>query len=360
MLKFRSPILLFLLFFVFGFQHFTNAQGLPSGSGGVKSDRDFSFVPIPYINYSRSVGFSMGAIPMAMYNLSKKDTISPSSISGLIGMYTTNDSWFLMGFNRFYLKEDTWRVTAAGGLGSINFQFFLDAPIGGYIDYNTQADFVFLEVQRKIKGKLYGGVHYVYTKFNSALKEGPEGSKKTTQNGVGFKFSFDKRNDVYYPTSGMISEIDWNSYPSFLSNDSHANKVEISHNQYWKIKDRRDVLAARFYTGFGIGDLVFEQQFIVGREDIRGYSQGKFRGNGMIALQGEYRFNFHEKLGAVGFFGLASVFDGINEVDNETILPGFGCGLRYLVFPKNKMNAGIDIAKGKDDWGFYFRVGEAF
>ncbi len=35
-------------------------------------------------------------------------------------------------------------------------------------------------------------------------------------------------------------------------------------------------------------------------------------------------------------------------------------GFRFNVFPENHMNIGIDGAVGKDDWGIYFRIGEAF
>ena len=33
---------------------------------------------------------------------------------------------------------------------------------------------------------------------------------------------------------------------------------------------------------------------------------------------------------------------------------------RYMAFPENKMNVGLDFAAGKDDWGIYFRIGESF
>ena len=134
---------------------------------------------------------------MAMYKLNPKDTVSPASISGLLGMYTTNDTWFAMFFQRFYLQEDNWRLTAAGGLGSINFQFFLDLPMGGYVDYNTQADFLFLEGQRRIIGKLYLGAHYTYTTFNTTFGSDTTANLGETKlHGMGLKLSYDKRYEV--------------------------------------------------------------------------------------------------------------------------------------------------------------------
>ena len=80
----------------------------------------------------------------------------------------------------------------------------------------------------------------------------------------------------------------------------------------------------------------------------------------MIAVQGEYRWNPHKKIGAVGFLGVATILESINESDNGKLLPGIGAGFRYLVIPEYKMRAGFDVAVGQDDWGFYFRIGEAF
>ncbi|MFY0626936.1 MAG: BamA/TamA family outer membrane protein [Reichenbachiella sp.] len=340
----------------------TFAQGIPGGGGGsgskLDSTKNFNFMAVPYLNYSRSLGASFGAVPMAMYKVNKNDTISPASMSGMVGMYTTNKTWFAMFFQKLYLKEDAWRVTAAGGLASVNFQFYLE-PINGFVGYNTNASFLYFDVQRKVIEDLYVGVHYSLTSANTMLDSIPDINTDTKLQGTGILSALDKRNDVYYPTNGSLSNIKWSSFPDFLNNENVSNKIEIDHNQFIAMADN-DVLALRAKGGFGLGELAFEQQFIVGQADIRGYSEGKFRGDNMAAIQGEYRMNFENKFGLVGFFGLATIWGAINEEDNGKILPGGGAGFRYNIFPKYHMNVGMDAAIGKDDWGIYFKIGEAF
>jgi outer membrane translocation and assembly module TamA len=124
------------------------------------------------------------------------------------------------------------------------------------------------------------------------------------------------------------------------------------------VRNDRDVVAARVFVG--LGDLAFNQQFIVKGKNIRGYTQGAFRGNYLLALQGEYRFNFHRRWGAVGFAGVATVFDAINESVNGKLLPGVGTGIRFSAFPETNFSVGIDVAAGIEDWGIYFQIGEAF
>ena len=355
--------LVLLLIFISSLNSNVNSQGVHSGGSNSSelNDKIFSIVPVPYINYSRTLEFAVFDITMAMYKLNPADTISPASITGLLGVYTTNDTWFGMFFQRFYLRQDNWRITAAGGFGSINFKFYLDAPLSGFINYNTQANFLFGEVQRRVFKNLYAGINYTFTKFDTRFDtELPINPDETSLHGIGIKLAFDDRDDVYYPRKGNFTEADFISYPEVLKNDFVSNKIEVKHNMYFSIREDSDVLAGRLYGGIGIGDLSFEQQFIVGRQDIRGYTQGAYRGDQLLAIQGEYRWNFHDKLSAVGFAGIATVFDSINEDDNGLLLPGIGTGIRYNIFPKYHMNAGIDIAAGKDDWGIYFKVGEAF
>jgi len=355
--------LIFLFLFI---SNLINAQDISMGgskggkAGGNDSlDKNFTFLPLPYINYNRSTGFSIGAIPMAMYKLNREDTISPASISGLVGVYTTNKTWFAMFFQQLYFKEDTWRITSAGGLGSYNFQFFIDYPYNTYIDYSTDMVFFYLNVNRKLFAELYGGIHYTYMKFDTRIADLPT-SKETEQHGTGIILSYDERSDVYYPRKGFISNANWSTYPAFMGNPDPSNKIDIDHNHFFSSRKDKDVIALRAKIGVGLGNLAFEQQFIIGRNDIRGYTEGKYRGNQMLAIQGEYRWNFYKKMSAVGFFGLASIFSSNNSSQNGEILPGIGCGLRYTVAEEYHMNVGFDIAVGKDDWGFYFRVGEAF
>jgi hemolysin activation/secretion protein len=145
-----------------------------------------------------------------------------------------------------------------------------------------------------------------------------------------------------------------------LDNKFVSQKLELDYNHFIEMKNEKDVVAMRLYGGLGLGDLNFNQQFVVGRNDIRGYTQGKYRGNQILALQTEYRWNPFKKLGFVGFAGIASVFNAINDTDSGKLLPGAGAGIRYMVIPKNKMNVGMDIAFGDGDWGLYFKIGETF
>ncbi len=124
--------------------------------------------------------------------------------------------------------------------------------------------------------------------------------------------------------------------------------------------NNNNILAFRGHAKFGLGALNFERQVVIGGKDIRGYSDGKYRGDGIFALQGEYRLNFNNHMGIVGFLGAATIFGSTNEEFNGKLYPGIGMGYRYTIFKEDNFNIGLDGALGKDDWGIYFRIGESF
>ena len=345
-----------------------HSQGIPSaGAEGedMLGEKNFAFLPIPYLNYDRSLGFQAGALPLGMYRVNPEDTVSPASITGLFGMYTSNESWFTLFFQQFYLNEDKWRITAAGGYGSVNFQFYMQSPINRFIDYNTAASFLYGLVQRRIVKNLYGGFHYVYVEFKTVFEDGEVKleSPSVFLNGVGADISFDSRSDVYYPRDGILSNVMYTSFPDFLDNVFESQKIDFDINKYWSVRHDKDVLAGRLFLGSGIGELSFQQQYVVGLNDfgdIRGYTQSTYRGDQLYALQSEYRWNYHKTLSQVFFLGVATVQGSFNEEHNGKILPGIGTGFRVNVAPQYHMNVGMDVAAGIDDWGIYFRIGEAF
>lgn len=323
--------------------------------------RNIDFNVMPYVSYNRTLDFMFGAIPMMMYKLNKADTISPKSLSGISAIYTTNKSYFISSFNKWYFDEDRWRIQAFLMTGNKNAQFYVDdLNVSDFYDYGTKMSIVNFSVQRRIIKGLYAGVGYSYSHYDTNYQDDIQPSSVTHTNGLQLVTLYDTRDAVYYPTKGDKIRLRWLTYPTWFGNDVSANKIFSEYNKYFPMRNGTDVLAARFAGKFGLGNIAFEQQVTIGGEDIRGYSEGKYRGDGLMDLQGEYRYNFNKKMGLVGFAGIATIYGSDTESFNWKIYPGAGVGYRYRAFKNEKFNVGLDGAVGKGDWGIYFRIGEAF
>jgi outer membrane protein assembly factor BamA len=316
---------------------------------------------MPYMSYNRNLDFMIGVIPMGMYRINPSDTISPKSLSGLAAVYTTNGSYFISVFNKIYLDEDKWRITAFAMTGDRNSQFYMDdMEDPGFYDFGTETTYAMVGFQRQVFSDFYAGFNYSYAHHYTVYEDDVQEPSTVKTNGLQFTTLYDNRNSVYYPTSGVKTNLKLISFPTWFGNEVQAQKISAEFNEYFPMRNGHDVLAARFAGKFGLGDIAFEQQVTLGGKDIRGYSQGKFRGDGLMAVQGEYRYNFKEGMGLVGFFGLGTIYGSDTEDFNWKLYPGAGVGYRYGAFKSVKFNIGLDAAVGKDDWGIYFRIGESF
>jgi len=334
-----------------------NAQRLKSKPG-----KHFEFVPAPLISYNRSIGFVFGAAPMAMYSLDTTDTISPRSISALAGFYSSSGTWMGATFHKLYVEQDRWRLLFGGGLASVNFQTYVSGSFNDMLGYHTGTYFVIVEAQRQIVPHWYGGARIVLSQAQTVFDQGIVDTIVDDYRTLGFVTVYDNRDEQYYPRSGSNTELRADLIPEWLGNDKTGTKITASLNYYIPNRDDEDVIALRAMLGTGVGnDLPFAYEFIVGKgRDIRGYTQGEYRGNSMTAAQGEYRMHIDGPWGAVGFAGIATIFGSATPDQNGTLLPSVGLGLRFLVFEQNTMNIGLDGAVGRNDWGIYFHIGEAF
>lgn len=335
-----------------------------------------TFAAIPIINYNSTFGFMGGAMGAMYYKLNKQDTISPSSSTMLFGMYSTSKTYFAMGLQQMYFNEDKWRAKFGIGRGDIFFQYFQGLPSMGnfgaynedgiWVDFKTTMNFLLLEVSRLVIKDLYVGVETMINKANTDYDitnpaTGENFTSTAQMNSVGYTLLYDSRNNVNNPTKGFFIQYKNRFVREAFGASENFNRFEIAANNFWDIgNNHKSILVSRVFANISAGDVPFEGENVVGRDDIRGYSEGKYRGNQVYTIQAEWRQKVYKKLGMVGFLGVASAVNQINEIPKSELLPGGGVGIRYLMIPGEKINVGFDVGVGKEDWSLTFRIGETF
>lgn len=352
---------LFLILFSFSAPLFSQAE-----EESEEKQKKIKIAGVPYVNYSRTVGFSYGLLGAAFYKLNANDTISPSSSTTVAGIYSTSESYIGIGIQQFYFAEDRWRAKLSGGVGNGNLQVYQNFYAGGtFIDYSTKVRFLLGEVARRVAPDLYvglsGGIANARTEFDLDL---PFTERRPTIdipiNYVGTFIQSDSRNNVNYPNIGHNITASFKTAGEWLGNESGFNQLELTYDLYKPLKSGRDIFLARYYSISSFGDVPFVGQNTVGGDNIRGYSEGKYRDDQLYSMQAEYRHNFMPKFGMVFFGGFATVVPEISEIFEHDFLPGIGTGVRYLLLPKEKINIGVDVAVGRDDWSLSFRISDAF
>jgi len=333
------------------------------------SSKKVKLAAIPLINFNRTIGFGAGAMLSAFYKMNEKDTISPTSSTGLVGMYTTNKTYFLVLYQQMYLNQDRWRIKAAVGTGNINFQYYQEISsmgTGGFVDFNTNMNFAYGEVKRKVYKKFYAGgfgcISMAKTTYDIPNPiTGQDIVDKRSMNNIGYILSYDTRDNQMNPYKGFKFNWKHSFFEEWLGSGNDFGKLNLAFTKFLTLNENiKKILVIRATTTISYGDVPFQGQNVVSGDDIRGYTNGRYRNNVLYATQAEYRWNFYKKWGAVGFLGMATVTDKVTDLNGMPFLPGAGLGIRYKMIPSERINVGIDVAAGKDDWGIYFRIGDTF
>jgi outer membrane protein assembly factor BamA len=342
-----------------------------TGSHPGKEGKRVNTAAIPIVTYNRSFGMQFGAMVNLYYDLNKRDTVSPASSTSFFGSIFTNKTFFTGLFNRFHFGEDRWRLKSAIGYGNIRFQTFVEYPeglpqvwaadsSGLFIDYSTQLAFIYGEISRQVAGDLYMGVRLTYSYVNTEFEAALVPDEVLNLFGMGLVLEYDHRDNVFSPTKGFHARARNFSFYKKLGSSNTYHRVNFEANKYFQLGERSTLLA-RLYGAFTVGDSIpFNGKNVVGRDDLRGYTDGRYRANQVYDLQSEYRRTLRGRWGMVAFAGVALATDDRHGNNYSGLLPAAGAGLRFKMIPSRNINIGIDGALGKNDWGIYFRIGEAF
>lgn len=304
--------------------------------------------------------------------MSKKDSISPPSMSFVQGMYFQNNTWWLALLQENYFNQDKFRSRLLLFTTSVNFQFYTDNFLPNFpstvVPYNTRTTSIQASFSTKIFKNAFLGPIYTYGRndfsfdqdaLNQILELRNIGEFVTS--GIGLTFDYDTRDNIFSTTKGMYLNAYSLSYFEGIGSDAEFTGLFLEYSFFHTLNDKM-ILASKANAATLFGAVPFSEQNVMGFggtrfQDLRGYNKGQFRGDQMYMIQAELRWRFYKKWGTNLYCGVGTAFSADQTIPT---LPAGGVGLRYLASKKYNINVGIDYAWGKDDDGIYFLIGEAF
>ena len=188
---------------------------------------------------------------------------------------------------------------------------------------------------------------------------GEQGSRSV---GLQFGMLYDSRNNILTASNGWYAEFAHGTYrKSFGSiSDFTLTRLDIRHF-LTPFKNRSDVLAFQFKSQFSSGDVPVLELSMLGSDEImRGYYEGRYTDNHLIAFQTEYRRQIKGAVGMVAFASFGDVSSTIQGFDITKFRPTIGIGFRYLLDPVESLNLRMDWGVARDANNFYLNVAESF
>ena len=101
------------------------------------------------------------------------------------------------------------------------------------------------------------------------------------------------------------------------------------------------------------GDVPFyELPFI----SLRGIPALRYQDNNVITVETEWRWQFIRRWSLLGFIGAGEAADSYKNIGKDIKVAGGG-GFRYLLARDYGLHAGVDIARGPEQWAWNITIG---
>jgi outer membrane protein assembly factor BamA len=211
-----------------------------------------------------------------------------------------------------------------------------------------------------VRLKLQNVFRVATTAGGSIETEQPPGYDGGLSFGIGPAFSLDTRDNPLNPQRGSYLSLSGLGFGRYLGSDFGFTRSEIDLRKYLR-PWQKHVLALQAYALLQTGTPPLRLLALVGGDQImRGYYQGRYRDQNLMAVQAEYRLPLIWRFGLTAFVGAGEVWRWGTPYQTQVFKYTTGGGVRFLMDKKDKVNLRIDFAVGNHTTGFYVAFGEAF
>jgi len=324
------------------------------------------FVPVvlPISNPTIGVGLAGGILYMHPNKSGNED--SPTSTSGVFGMYTDSKSWAAGGFHDGYYLDDRIRFRVPAAYAEFNVKYYgvgQDSPLrDNPIDYSGDGEIFIPRVsfELPLENWFFGGQYRlinIQTIFdeNDQEEELPEDAGARRTAGIGLVTLFDSRDSNLWPSKGNWLDFTATFNGEYVGGDYEYQKYEAKWAQYFSFM--KYFIAVYRIDGQLVGG---EAPFWdLSRIRLRGFAGGEYLDNAALTVQAELRWNIYRKWTVLAFGGSGRIADAIEDIgDADDNLAG-GAGFRYMLVEEQKLMLGIDVAyTDTAEVAVYFQVGD--
>lgn len=340
---------------------------------------------LPVISVSPETSFRFGVSPVFLF---RKKGVTPETQLSSIRVplsYTLNNQFKAKLSLSYYSNSNENEVFILAEWFHFPLLFFgignetLKSDEEIYTTQTVEASITYLRLVAKY---FYIGLGYRY--FNSDIVSVEDngllsqpgvipGNTGSVISGFNINLRYDSRDNALNPSKGFYGDVKLANYEPWSGSEFDFTRLDIDIRKYFH-PFHKHVLAVQLLLTDIWGNPSFEAMALLGGKMImRGYYEGRYRDNSLYAAQMEYRLPlvrsewndsrekipFKERWGLVGFIGLGDVAPSFSQFE-KTVKPSMGIGIRYLVLPRERINARIDFAFGGQIPGIYFGIREAF
>lgn len=329
-----------------------------------KKPKNLLLFPIPVSSPTFGTGLILGGAYFYPQTEAQKEA-QPASFTGAAGGYTSNESWFGGVMQQNYWKEDKWRFTGIAAYMDLKLELISTSPEiedGKSVDWLLDGTFLQGRLSRNLWSDWYLGLTVRYLDITQTIgqqieDEGFNLSSTIKSPGVGLNLDYDTRDMPTNPYGGRYLEL-----RAMHSNQS--NSEADTYQSYYARFRSYHALSDSMVLAWEVNGCLKSGQVPLWdtcRLGLRGFSATDYLSKQSIYGQAEMRWRFHKRWGMVAFAGAGRVNDAYGGLGEDSTVPSYGAGIRFMVLESQRINVRVDYARsdnGNEAW--YLSVTEAF
>lgn len=317
--------------------------------------RKNKFLPIVIPITEPAVGYGLTA--GLLYFFEKKDSTEQADMAAGTAGITSNGTWFAGGGYLGYWRNDRIRYSGFAGYGHINLDYY---GFGGKpVAFSQNASFFMQTLKFRIgNSKFYAGARAQFSKITIPIEGDnfdPE-DLDVWNNGIGAIVEYDDLNNTLSPTKGLKLHLSYDQFLQVLGSQRDWGRLEFYAHWYFPVNNFW-IPAFRLEFLSSTGNPPFYAYPYV---SLRGIPAMRYQAKSTIVGETEQLFNVLPRWGIVAFTGIGSTLSSVDEQINNELVWNAGTGIRFLAIKSLGLKVGTDIARGPEDWAFYFSVGSSW
>lgn len=327
----------------------------------------YSLVSFPMMEYSKELGFAVGVLSAIVINdsnaISDAKYYRPTTIIPSFE-YSTNNH-LLFDADLILYTKNNWLIFSRLAAYNVPTRFYgIGTPQNNESKFNQDTYANIAAFLKSINNNNYLGLSYdIGHVINSEIKgetlnKDISGYDGGFHLGLGAKYQFDNRNDILYPSKGILFKLSFTPY----FGDYSFSVSNIDFRNYTTLYSEKNIIANQFSWTVSSGDVPFYKlPKLGGKSNLRSINNsGKYINNHNYYFQTEYRRHLTGRFGATIFMGLGSSASGFNNEYTEDMVYEYGLGFRFRMLDKDKLNFRFDVGFGNGDPALFMTIREAF
>lgn len=327
----------------------------------------------PVVAYSPETSLEFGAGAKTLFKFRKSGPETRTSNVPISLTYTLNNQAILWSGYEVFFNQERYMLT-----GNIWLQLFPQFyyGIGRNSLESAEEQYSFSQVLLEpilLKqigwSHLFVGAGIRYKRIGNVAFEdesvlessGISGAMGSTSVGSELAIVFDSRDNILTAHRGWFALFTHGFYETILGGTHRYQLTRLDVRKFFSLGSPKRVLAFQFLTTLSFNDVPLNELSALGGDEMmRGYYQGRYLDNHMMAAQVEYRFPIWDRFGGVVFAGAGDVARNISDFRLAGFRPSLGLGLRFLVDQAEDLNIRFDYGFGSNTQNYYVDVAEAF